>query len=79
VAGLHFADFRRLRQLWEKHTVAHAEEFQTVIKQAVPSIYEALSQFDQHWEHWEKLKRSRSSRPIVPGFWRLRPVEKGRP
>ena len=29
VAGLHFADFRRVRQLWEKHTVAQAEEFQT--------------------------------------------------
>ena len=29
VAGLHSADFRRVRQLWEKHAVAQAEEFRT--------------------------------------------------
>ena len=62
VAGFHSADFRRVRQFWEKPTVAQAEEFQTqgwfwnsfvmvgrastileLIKQAVPSVYEAFA------------------------------------
>jgi mannose-1-phosphate guanylyltransferase len=61
VGGLHFADFRRVRQFWEKPTVSQAEAFWTqgwfwnsfvmvgrastileLIKQAVPSVYEAF-------------------------------------
>ena len=62
VPGFHFADFRRVRQFWEKPTMAQAEEFQAqgwfwnsfvmvgrasaileLIKQAVPSVYEAFA------------------------------------
>jgi mannose-1-phosphate guanylyltransferase len=62
VAGLPFADFRRVRQFREKPTVAQAEEFLTqgwfwnsfvmvgrastmleLIKQTVPSVYEAFA------------------------------------
>jgi mannose-1-phosphate guanylyltransferase len=62
VAGLHFADFRRVRQFWEKPTVAQAEAFRAqgwfwnsfvmvgrastileLIRQAVPSVYEAFA------------------------------------